>query len=398
MSSSVSGQAPVTSTVSPSTATEAADLLADTNGSVLILGGRTKADWGGRVDHPDVVLDTSAMRGLITHNPADMTASVRAGTTLTSLQQHLAASDQWLAIDPATATRGATIGGLLATGDSGPSRLRYGGMRDLVIGVTLVLADGAIGRSGGHVIKNVAGYDLAKLMNGSLGSLALVAEVVVRLHPLPQSVTVAGVTGLDGAVRVTAALGRSSLDPAAVEWSSPAQQILVRLEGSSEHRAHASAAVRSILHEHAMDSEVLEPEEAASAWRGQAEQVLGDPEETVARICSLPSDVTSLASAARRASAEHGVEVSVVSSLALGIHTVRFRGAAAQGHARAMADLRDEARRRGASVLLRQRPRGVEEHLSALGEPPSSIEVLRRVKSAFDPTSRLAPGRFEGWY
>ncbi len=386
------------STVSPSTAVEAADLLADTRGSVVILGGRTKADWGGRVDRPDLVLDTSAMRGLITHNPADMTASVRAGTTLTALQEHLASSNQWLAIDPATAARGATIGGLLAAGDSGPARLRYGGLRDLVIGVTLVLADGATGRSGGHVIKNVAGYDLAKLVNGSLGSLALVAEVVVRLHPLPQSVTVTGATGLESAARVTAALGRSSLDPAAVEWSSHTQQILVRLDGSPEHRAHASAAVRSVLHEHRIDSELLEPERATSVWRDHAEQVLGQPEETVARICSRPSDATYLASASQRASTEHGVKVSLLSSMALGIHTVRFRGAATQGHARAMTDLRKEAHRCGASVLLRQRPRSVDEHLPAMGEPPSSIEVLRRVKSAFDPTARLAPGRFEGWY
>lgn len=398
MSSREPLQVGATSTISPSTATEAADLLADTQGSVLILGGRTKADWGGRVDHPDIVLDTSSMSGLITHNPADMTASVGAGTTLTSLQKHLAASNQWLAIDPATAARGATIGGILAAGDSGPARLRYGGVRDLVIGVTLVLADGAIGRSGGHVIKNVAGYDLAKLVNGSLGSLALIAEVVVRLHPLPQSVTVAGTAELESAARVTAALANSSLEPAAVEWTSHMQQILVRLDGSSEHRAHASAAVRSILHEHAIDSEVLEPEAATSAWRERAEQVLGQPEETVARVCSRPSDVRHLASVARRASAEHGVEVSVVSSLALGIHTVRFRGAAAQDQARAMGDLREEACRGGASVLLRQRPRGVDAHLPAMGEPPSSIEVLRRVKSAFDPTSRLAPGRFESWY
>ncbi|MBC7561255.1 MAG: FAD-binding oxidoreductase, partial [Dermatophilaceae bacterium] len=150
----------------PATTGEAAQLLGETAGSVLFRGGGTKLDWAGRVRDPDLVVDTTRLRGMLTHNPADLTASVRAGTTLTELQEHLAGDGQWLALDPPTAGRGATVGGLLAAGDSGPSRLRYGALRDLVIGVTLVLADGTVARSGGHVIKNVAGYDLAKLVHG----------------------------------------------------------------------------------------------------------------------------------------------------------------------------------------------------------------------------------------
>ena len=173
----------------PRTLAQAADLLRDSTGSVLVRGSGTKGDWAGRVVDPELILDTTELRGVLTHNPADMTASVRAGTPLNELQHLLARSGEWLALDPPTAGRGATVGGLLAAGDSGPSRLRYGGLRDLGIGVTLVLADGQVARSGGHVIKNVAGYDLAKLANGSLGSLALVAEVVVRLHPRPPAST-----------------------------------------------------------------------------------------------------------------------------------------------------------------------------------------------------------------
>ena len=158
----------------PDSVAEAADLLRDTRGPLLFRGGGTKMAWGGRPDPPDVLVETSGLHRLLAHNPADMTTVVEAGMPLSTLQDVLAESGQWLALDPATQVDGATIGGLLATGESGPRRLRYGALRDLVIGVRLVLGDGTDARAGGRVIKNVAGYDLTKLMYGSLGTLALV--------------------------------------------------------------------------------------------------------------------------------------------------------------------------------------------------------------------------------
>ncbi len=383
----------------PTTPSDAADLLADAGGSILIRGGGSKLDWGGRVEDPDLIVDTTAMSGLLTHNAADMTASVRAGTPLQTLQAYLADSGQWLAIDPPAAARGATIAGLMATGDSGPSRLSYGGMRDLVIGVTLVLVDGTIARSGGHVIKNVAGYDLAKLMNGSLGTLALIAEVVLRLHPRPQSsVTVAGLADVEQAAAASAALTASPLGPSAVEWIGESQDLLVRLDGSAAHVEAASAEAITLLREHGVDADVLEPDVAASTWKSHTDAVQGRQGESVARICGLPSDLPSVAAAATRLSGDHALDVALASSPALGIHTVRFSGADARGHAAAMSDLRDHVQHQGASVLLRSRPPEVDTHLDALGEPPSTLAVLRRIKAAFDPAARLAPGRFGGWY
>ena len=133
------------------------------------------------------MLDTTGLTGVITHNPGDMTVSVRAGTPLRTLAEELAPHGQHVAFDAARVADGATVGGLFATADSGPGALVYGSLRDLVIGVTVVLADGTVARSGGHVIKNVAGYDLAKLLHGSYGTLAVLAEVVLRLHPVPKA-------------------------------------------------------------------------------------------------------------------------------------------------------------------------------------------------------------------
>ncbi len=205
----------------PDDLTETAQILTQTSGSVLIRGAGTKQDWGGRVKDPDLVLDTTAMDQVLTHNPGDMTVAVQAGIPLTTLQEHVSGDNQWVALDPASASVGATVGGLLSAGDAGPSRLQYGGMRDLVIGATVVLADGSVARSGGHVIKNVAGYDLAKLLHGSLGTLALIGEVVLRLHPKPSTrLTVLASADAEQATAAALALAARPLEPASVEWVS----------------------------------------------------------------------------------------------------------------------------------------------------------------------------------
>ena len=162
--------------------------MLDSAGPLAVAGAGTAASWAGALGPADAVLDLRALTGVITHNPGDMTVSVRAGTPLRDLNAELADHGQHVAFDAARVADGATVGGLLATGDAGPGALVHGSLRDLVIGTTLVLADGTVARSGGHVIKNVAGYDLAKLVHGSYGTLAVVAEVVLRLHPLPHAV------------------------------------------------------------------------------------------------------------------------------------------------------------------------------------------------------------------
>jgi glycolate oxidase FAD binding subunit len=163
------------------------DAVLDSAGALAVAGAGTAAGWAGTLGPVDAVLDLRALTGVITHNPGDMTVSVRAGTPLRELNAELAGHGQHVALDAARVADGATVGGLLSTGDAGPGALVHGSLRDLVIGATLVLADGTVARTGGHVIKNVAGYDLAKLVHGAYGTLAVIAEVVLRLHPLPHA-------------------------------------------------------------------------------------------------------------------------------------------------------------------------------------------------------------------
>ena len=170
--------------------------------AVIARGGGTKLGWGNSPQRADLILSTSRMNSVVEHAWDDMTASVDAGCTVTTLQERLAAHGQHLAIDPLWPER-ATIGGILATNDSGPLRVRYGPLRDLIIGITVALPDGTLAKSGGKVVKNVAGYDLPKLMTGSLGTLGVITQAIFRLHPLPKteltiSFTAASVEPLNG--------------------------------------------------------------------------------------------------------------------------------------------------------------------------------------------------------
>src|SRR5438270_9284122 len=173
---------------SPKTTEDLATVMryADASGlKVEISGGGTKRSWGGQV-HSDIVLETRGLAGVREHSWQDLTATVGAGTTWAEMQRVLAQHGQQVALDPLWPER-ATVGGVIATNDSGALRLRYGSLRDLVIGMTVVLADGTVAKSGGKVVKNVAGYDLYKLMIGAFGTLAVVTEVTFRLHAVPRN-------------------------------------------------------------------------------------------------------------------------------------------------------------------------------------------------------------------
>ena len=147
-------------------------------------GGGTKQGWGYPVA-PALVLEMHRLNVLREHTWQDMTCTVEAGCTWASLQSALAQHGQYVALDPLWPER-ATVGGIVATNDSGALRLRYGGLRDLIIGMTIVLADGTIAHTGGKVVKNVAGYDLHKLMIGAFGTLGVITSVNFRLHSMPQ--------------------------------------------------------------------------------------------------------------------------------------------------------------------------------------------------------------------
>ena len=176
--------------VEPADQARLAQILADANRAglkVIPRGGGTKLGWGNPPAGADLVLSTRRLDRVLEHAAADMTATVEAGCTVAALQETLAKQGQRLAIDPLWPGR-ATVGGILATNDGGMLRAGFGSLRDLIIGITVALPDGTLAKSGGKVVKNVAGYDLPKLFTGSFGTLGVITRATFRLHPLPHAV------------------------------------------------------------------------------------------------------------------------------------------------------------------------------------------------------------------
>jgi glycolate oxidase FAD binding subunit len=246
----------------PSTVAEAAE--------ALTRAGHEGKRVGIEKDGGDVVLSTRRLDAILEHEPGDLTAIVEAGVRLSTLAERLAPYGQMLALDP---PGDPTIGACLAANLSGPRRHRYGAARDLVIGVTVVLADGTIASSGGKVVKNVAGYDLGKLFSGSRGELGLVARVCVRLHPRPAATrtVVLDATEADAAQRLVQAVLCSQLVPSAVDLLWPGRLLLL-FEGS----------------ERAVEQQM----ETATALVGGTEVDVEVWEEVAARQLSLPARIT----------------------------------------------------------------------------------------------------------
>lgn len=277
----------------PGTAAEAAEVLrglAAEGARVRPRGSGTKP-WGPP-SSGEILLETGGLDRILEHNVGDFTAVLEAGVRLADAQAAFAEHGQMLAIDPPLgAGDGATLGGVLAANDSGPLRHRYGGMRDLVVGVTVALSDGTLASSGGRVIKNVAGYDLAKLLCGSFGGLGVVVRIAVRLHPRASD-TATAVAGTDDATRLGAAaailaglpLESDSLD---AEWRDGAGRLLVRFAGPTAAE-RARAALRPLADARLQDAAVVEDDGAL--WAAQRARQRGDCVVKVSgRITDLPA-------------------------------------------------------------------------------------------------------------
>jgi glycolate oxidase FAD binding subunit len=207
-------------TIEPSSAEDVAATLASAakqRSSVVIRGGGTKMGWGRTPASVDMVLSTKRLTALVAHEHADLTATVQAGARLDEVNRVLGRHGQWLPVE--SAFDETTIGGAIATNDSGPLRHRYGTPRDLLIGIRLALTDGRLIKAGGNVVKNVAGYDLGKLMSGSHGSLAAIVSATFKLSPQPgaSSTLVATFEAADALMASLAAITGSQLEAAAIE-------------------------------------------------------------------------------------------------------------------------------------------------------------------------------------
>ncbi len=385
---------------SPSSTAEASALLREAAAAGLAVvprGAGTGMSWGPPPSSCDLVVDMSSMDQVLEHAAGDLVARVQAGATIGHLAAVLAAAGQQLAVD---APAEATVGGVVATGTAGPRRFRYGAPRDLLIGLTVVRADGVVAHSGGKVVKNVAGYDLGKLFSGSQGTLGLITEAAFRLHPLPAAV--AWVTGEFGAAdragacsavaSAVASAAGSALVPSAVEldWPGGAQRPLrigVLLEGTSSGVAERAKRMSELLA--SAGGSVAIAETAPARWGH-----LPSP-ATVIRVSFWVSSLEPVLGALAGA----GVRAAVSGPAGAGaLYACLDPGTSDDAAIGFVTALRERlagslGARGGVTVLAASPP--VLAAASAPGAIPG-FALMQAVKDQFDPGHRMFPGRFGG--
>ncbi len=350
-------------------------------------GGGAKLSWGQPTEPPDVDVSTERLDRILEHNEGDLTAVLQAGVPLARAQERFAEAGQRIALDPPLGEGdAATIGGVIATADSGPLRHRYGAARDLVLGVTVALSDGTVARSGGKVIKNVAGYDLPKLFCGSFGTLGLVVEIVIRLHPRPPgTVTALGTSGDPGAIgKAASSVGhaRLELERLDVGWSDGEGQVLARTGGVVPEAGAEQAA--ELMSEASLEARLVEEDD--DLWeRQRARQRSADG--AVVRVSGLPSELASVLRSAQE------VGASLVGRAALGLSWVTLPPAETGDLVAGVEELRRRLRPFPCVVL--DAPAPVREKVDVWGEA-DALPLMRRVKEHFDPHRVCNPGIFVG--
>jgi glycolate oxidase FAD binding subunit len=372
-----------------STPEEVSSLLADASAArrpIVVRGGGTKASWSHAGTDGREELSTRGLNRLLAHRHGDLTATVEAGAVLGDVNGELARHGQWIPLDPNWPDR-ATIGGIVSANDSGPRRHRFGGPRDLIIGIEIARADGVRAKAGGIVVKNVAGYDLARLMTGSFGCLAVVLNATFKLYPLaPASRTLVIDVPDAAAVRaIVKALDARHLTPTAVEIQSPPTRLLVRFESipaSVNAQTDQTAKIAADSGGRAVPVDGKEEEQQWAAHRDRSWSCAA-----VLKVTLLPNDLPNIVDLIARTT---GADFVITGRAGLGVLTVGLNGTPASQVA-VIEALRKRPARTGSTTLLHA-PDELRAAVGTWDPPGDSFKIMQGLKRAFDPNGILNPG------
>ncbi len=354
--------------------------------AIEIVGAGTKRGWGDPVA-AEILLEAHGLAGVRSHSWQDLTATVAAGTTWAAMQRELALHGQFVALDPLWPET-ATVGGIVATNDSGALRLKYGSLRDLIIGMTIVLADGTIAKSGGKVVKNVAGYDLHKLMTGAFGTLGVIAEVTFRLHPLPVETRIWTVTSNDavpiGALMMKVLDSRLSTRAMQMRSSGEGNALDVQLASLPQALDNQIRALDEMARAGGLNQGSIGLDETLFAARER----LFDEQGVVMKATMLPLSIARLSMDVRR---RGGASV----AQATGVMFASFGQTVANQTLPGFYDY--VGRERQGSITVLQAP---VRPLPIWAIPPSrednAMSLMREIKRQFDPSGTLNAGRLGG--
>lgn len=377
---------------------------------LLPCGQGSKLHWGGMTNNIQLVVSTARLNRLIEHASGDLTVTVEAGLKVADLQARLANAGQFLAIDPFYADQ-STLGGVVATADTGAWRQRYGGIRDMLIGVSFVRSDGKLTKAGGRVVKNVAGYDLMKLMTGSYGTLGILTQLTFRIYPLPETSETVVLTGEAAAIeQVTAMLLASALTPTAIELISPAwlsqlelsdrqtaMGVIVRFQSIAISVEQQVNQLHDWVRQAGLGLHSFKGEAEIALWRQLQERIETAPQET-AVTCKIGIVASQAVQGLQQLGQFAPLGISGLARVhaASGLGQVQLSGATLPTQIEALSTLRRFCQARGGFLTLLAAPADLKSRLDPWGEIGNALPIMQRLKAQFDPNSILSPHRFVG--
>jgi glycolate oxidase FAD binding subunit len=382
----------------PSTPAALAKTLAwatEAGRSVVVRGGGTKLGWGASPEGVDLVLSTAGIHGVLEHRHGDLTATVEAGAVLDDINEELNRQRQWLPLDPPWRNR-ATIGGIIAANDSGSRRHRHGAPRDLIIGMTFARADGMMAKSGGIVVKNVAGYDLSRLLTGSFGCLGVILTATFKLAPLADASRTVSVafpsSSRFGAF--TADLLAHAATPTALELITPPATMLIRFESVETVAIEQAEQAATLARGHGGKTSILTNEEERAAWRAHDARPF-DGQGTIVKLTILPGELTSTLAWLDHESRSRQVDHEVTGRAGLGVLYLGLTGAVS-GQASLITALRERLPVGCGSAMIQRADPELKRLVDVWGPVGDGLKIMQEVKRRFDPTGTLNPGRGPG--
>lgn len=401
---------PITGIVYPNSQEELAEVITCAHSHrwcILPCGSGSKLSWGGLVmgreqnsPSPLIVISTERLNRLIEHAVGDLTITIEAGMKFAQLQEIVASAGQFLSLDPSY-PENATIGGIVATADAGSLRQRYGGVRDLLLGLSFVRADGQIAKAGGRVVKNVAGYDLMKLFTGSYGTLGIISEVTLRVYPLQEASQTVVLTGESRAIaQATKTLLGSALTPTAADLLSPQLtaslgfgqgiSLVTRFQSVTESVQEQSARLLEVGQHLGLQGTTYQETDEVQLWKTLPEKIwLPKTESAITcKIGVIPSEAVGILTQ---------LDTLAPQILALlhggrGLGLLRFDSLEVKPQT--LIEMRSCLVTHGGFLTILEAPVTFKQQLDVWGYTGNALDLMRRIKKQFDPDNLLNPHRF----
>ena len=366
---------------------------------VLPCGRRSKLHWGRLVEGVNLVISVEKLDRLVDHAIGDLTITAEAGKKFSDVQTLLGQSGQFLAIDPHYPDQ-ATLGGIISTADTGALRHRYHSVRDMVLGISFVRSDGQLVKAGGRVVKNVAGYDLMKLLTGAYGTLGIITQVTLRVYPIPQASQTIVLSGRpENIAQAAQTLLNSALTPSAIELLSNQVMTDLKLETETGLLIQFQTIVESVKEQAAraldvgsalgLSSQIYLETDEADLWR-QLRARMSRENAIACKIGVRPSEAIAVLSQIEQLAQNAGVVIhlgSGVGELVLDAETTRTF---------MIQELRSLCQNAGGYLSVLQAPIPFKQQIDVWGYAGNALDLMQKIKTQFDPKSLLSPRRFVG--